>query len=687
MSDQESQKKIEAAIELGFLNEKQLETLERERRESNYPALEIAIRKGFLNRKHLDVLNILAAPESFVPGYRIEGVIGEGGVGTVYKAMQIRMDRAVAIKTILRSAARNELTPKRFEREARIVGQLRHPNIISAFDFGVHNEKLYLVMEFIDGVDAEKQLLKQPRFPESHAWFIARQVCHALDNAKALGIIHRDIKPGNLILTHAPAGTPLPAGVPFVKVADFGLAKFNDPQRDAAITLDQSISGTPFYMSPEQIKGLDIDHRSDIYSLGATIWNMISGSPPIVGNSPLDVITNKMKLEDAWLEPTGEMSEAGFQLLKKMCRHDREQRIDDYFQLSREIDLVIQSLEHATTRSSDSELANSSDFSGVTKVTTMQELAKTIVLERNGDVSTTQDFVPALRDSFGSRSSSSFTTTDFAPANDAQEQSVLSRNLGDRSLPALSKRVTGIRWPLLFGGILLLGLSVPAAGYFFASTETGAVAAKGEDDAAGFEEGGSTAVPRVRLANFAGPSIPLFNGKEVDPTQKFSGTWQPTTGGEGAPVLSGRGGFRNFRCRDNFRKPLSLYRFVCGFRHNEADLIEFKLFTETDDGDTREFFSVRIESDKAVLQSGDLTGQCELQQFDDEENFGYPQFRIESQPGYWRIEVDRELLGEIEKPANFIGAGATIQLSVQGQGAAHFEGISLRKFVAEEAVK
>ena len=390
MSKSKSQN-LEAAVELGFLSKKQLDSIDIERSDSNYPALEIAIRKGYLSRKQLDILNIFAEPESVVPGYRIDGFLGEGGVGVVYKATQLRMDRPVAIKTINRSSARNDLTPKRFEREARIVGQLRHPNIISAFDFGMHDEKLYLVMEFVDGIDAEKQLWEHSRFPESHAWYIARQVCHALDNAKQMGVIHRDIKPGNLILTEAPAGTPMPAGVPFVKVADFGLAKFSDQQMDATITMEQSVSGTPFYMSPEQIQASEIDHRTDIYSLGTTIWHLITGAPPIVGNGPLDVISSKMKLEDTWLEMNEGMSQPGFELLTKMCRHDREKRIDDYTELSHEIDSVIDFLGDPDLQVAPLS-SDTAKFSPSAKVLTLREIAKTFTEDGASSDADSDDF-------------------------------------------------------------------------------------------------------------------------------------------------------------------------------------------------------------------------------------------------------------------------------------------------------
>ena len=126
------------------------------------------------------------------------------------------------------------------------------------------------------------------------------------------------------------------------------------------------------------------------------------------------------------------------------------------------------------------------------------------------------------------------------------------------------------------------------------------------------------------------------------------------------------------------------YRFVCGFRHHESDLIEFKFKNSESLGEDAEpFFSVAITPDTATLVAGKITGQCELQQFNDDQNFGYHQFRIESQPGYWRIEVDRELLGEIEKPAGFTEDNSLIQLSVKGKGSAHFEGISFFELVDE----
>lgn len=612
MTESNSQRKFEAAIELNLLKEEQVKAVQQEQAASNMPALEIAIRKGFIKRRQLEMLEAFANPTQVVPGYRIDGILGQGGAGTVYKATQLRLDRPVAIKTINRASARNDLTPKRFEREAKIVGQLRHPNIISAFDFGVHDHQLYLVMEFVDGIDAEKLLKEKESIPEIHGWHIAKQVCNALENAQQHGVIHRDIKPANLILTTAPVGTQIPANVPFVKVADFGLAKFNDKQVDAAITMEQAVSGTPFYMSPEQIQAEKIDHRSDIYSLGATIWHLVTGAPPVTGTGPLDVITSKMKLEDDWLAKSPpEISAAGFSVLKKMCRHDREQRIDDYTELNREIESVIEQLGDPDTGSDTAEM----------------EAGKTFVTE-----------LPGL------------------PKQDGRKPKVKPANSGSR----------GRLWSWMVGALGLIIL-LASIGYVVLSDT--------EREPAAF----------VRLTEFAGPPIFLFNGRKVNPTQKFTGTWSPDKGVEGEAILSGIG-TRDFRSRDNARKPLGDFQFVCGFRHNKSEAIGFRFL----DDSNNVYWEVHIQPDHAMLQCGDFKSRCPVQEFDENKSVGYHQFRLESQPDHWRIEIDNEMLGEVPKPPKLKDSAQNrdedfiVQLFVDGTEPAHFEHIQFRRYESKK---
>ena len=642
MSKSKSQEKFDAAVELKLLNQKQLDSIKSEQKKSKIPPLEIAIRKGYLTRKQLDLLEIITNPTSLVPGYRIDGYLGQGGSGTVYKATQLRMDRSVAIKTLNRIAAHNDLTPKRFEREAKIIGRLRHPNIISAFDFGIHNEQLYLVMEFADGIDADEFLAKQQRILEFQAWHIARQVCHALENAIQHGVTHRDIKPGNLILTTAPAGTQLPTNVPLVKVADFGLAKFSDKKLDATITLDQTVSGTPFYMSPEQVKAEKIDHRSDIYSLGTTTWHLITGTPPITGGSPLDVITNKMKLEDEWLSKLPEgISKTGFELLKKMCRYDREHRIDDYPTLSREIESVIEQLEQNTSKETAGLAPNDNPFSGTAKVTTIHELAKTLTDNETLNADTTDQDITS---SETTRLSSQQTHSQLLDTEAADGGWSISRWL-----------------PIAIGMIIL-----PIVAYLF--WPTGQVPNKNPSP--------NNTTLGNRLVEFSGPPVFLFDGRNIDPTQKFTGTWEPAQGAEGESILSGNG-TRNFRCQDGDRNSLQNFRFVCGFRHHEADTIGFQLLDESGTA----IWKVDINPDKATLKNGTTSSMCSLQQFDQAKNFGYHQFRVEAQPEHWRIEIDDQVLGEIpENNDPSATSQRTIQLSVGGSGAAHFEQIRFRAF-------
>jgi len=358
-----AEKKIAIAMRLGLLSEQQLQLIEQKKAQSKIPAVEIAVRNGYLDPSQLDLINICSDPLDVVPGYRIDGLIGQGGVGVVFKATQLRMNRDVALKTINQFTVDNQNAIKRFEREAQIVGNLRHPNIVSAFDFGVHNEKLYLVMEFVDGIDGQKFLGQEVLLQELQAWHIALQVCHALDYANQKGIIHRDIKPGNLILTQPPSGTQLPPNVPFVKIADFGLARFKDRPTDSSLTIDQGISGTPYYMSPEQVLGQNIDHHSDIYALGTTLWHMIAGFPPITGPDPFAVITAKMKSEDDWLaQRPKEISVVGFELLKKMCRYKRQDRLSDYSVLIDEIKSVISELTHQSLSQTTDFVSSNQNF-------------------------------------------------------------------------------------------------------------------------------------------------------------------------------------------------------------------------------------------------------------------------------------------------------------------------------------
>ncbi|HSP42143.1 MAG TPA: serine/threonine-protein kinase, partial [Luteolibacter sp.] len=204
-----------------------------------------------------------------LPQYRIESIIGRGGMGAVYKGDQERLARSVAIKLLPSELADDVNFVSRFEREARTIAKLDHPGIIHVHDFGQTSEgHLYFVMEFVDGTDLH-QLIHGPGINPTQALEIIGQVCDALQFAHSKGVVHRDIKPANILVTTDGR----------VKLADFGLARPLQSGLSGQLTLSRVIMGTPDYMAPEQKRG-EGDHRVDLYALGVMLYEMLCGRPP-----------------------------------------------------------------------------------------------------------------------------------------------------------------------------------------------------------------------------------------------------------------------------------------------------------------------------------------------------------------------------------------------------------------------
>lgn len=212
--------------------------------------------------------------------YEILARVGAGAMGTVFKARQKRLDRIVALKVLRPSLARNTRYVERLRREAHIVAQFNHPNIVTGLDLGEEGGYHFFVMEYVEG-QALKDLLQQwGSFPAEQVLDVAMQVAQALDHALQKGVIHRDIKPGNILIEDATGR---------VKVTDLGLAK---AQGDLSLTREGATVGTPQYISPEQARSpQDVDIRSDLYSLGATLYHMATGRAPFRGESMAEVIT------------------------------------------------------------------------------------------------------------------------------------------------------------------------------------------------------------------------------------------------------------------------------------------------------------------------------------------------------------------------------------------------------------
>src|SRR5499433_2991758 len=214
--------------------------------------------------------------------YELDGIVGRGGMAEVFRARDIRLDRVVAVKTLREDLARDATFQARFRREAQSAASLNNPSIVAVYDTGEDNEGPshvpYIVMEYVDGRTLRDLLRDDRRLLPERALEITDGVLRALEYSHRNGIVHRDIKPGNVMLTRSGQ----------VKVMDFGIAR---AVSDAQMTMTQTaqVIGTAQYLSPEQAKGEQVDSRSDLYSTGCLLYELLTGRPPFVGDSPVAV--------------------------------------------------------------------------------------------------------------------------------------------------------------------------------------------------------------------------------------------------------------------------------------------------------------------------------------------------------------------------------------------------------------
>lgn len=226
-----------------------------------------------------------------IPGYQVLARVGKGAMAVVYKARQISLDRIVAIKVLPKRLSDNPDFVERFYKEGKAAARLAHNNIVQAIDVGSTADNYhYFVMEFVEGKTLYDLMASPPQgdgktFSEREALDIMIQIADALAHAHSRGLVHRDVKPKNILLT--------PQGI--AKLTDLGLARAMD-DKAAALSEAGKAYGTPYYISPEQIRGeLDIDFRADIYSLGATLYHLVTGRPPFDGETPSAVMHKHLK--------------------------------------------------------------------------------------------------------------------------------------------------------------------------------------------------------------------------------------------------------------------------------------------------------------------------------------------------------------------------------------------------------
>ncbi len=272
-----------------------------------------------------------------VVGQRFEIVsrIGAGGMGVVYKARQLGMDRWVAVKMLLKELAHDDKVVKRFKIEALAASRLTHPNTIRLYDFGqTEDANLYIAMEFLEGHSLERALRREGPMPARRVLHILKQIAASLSEAHSKGIVHRDLKPDNIFLTTVD-GDP-----DFVKVLDFGVAKLREAdRRQGTLTQAGVIFGTPRYMAPEQCRSLNVDHRADLYALGVIAYEALTSVAPFDAENPLAILIQHVQESPkplAAVRPDVEVPEEVEGLVMRCLEKSPERRFHDAAQLQAE---------------------------------------------------------------------------------------------------------------------------------------------------------------------------------------------------------------------------------------------------------------------------------------------------------------------------------------------------------------
>lgn len=318
---------IKIALDKGLISQNQVEECERLVLRSKTIGLdttieEVAVKQGMLSKEQIeDLLEIaqLAGDGTFFGNYRLGRLIGEGGMGKVYEAVNVFMGRPVAIKVIHSSFSNDKTKTNRFLQEIRALAKLDHPNIVTIYDSGTVNRNYYYTMELLPGPSLKEYVdsKKKKQLNEKEALRVVGAIARALGHAHEKNIIHRDVKPENIILDVN--GAP--------KITDFGLVMHHDVDH-MTLTQEGHWVGSYFYTSPEQVEGKrDIDGRTDIYSLGATLYYALTGHTVYTGNSPNEVLTKH--LMGAMVSPQKYrpfLSEKTVTIVKKMLAVKREKR-------------------------------------------------------------------------------------------------------------------------------------------------------------------------------------------------------------------------------------------------------------------------------------------------------------------------------------------------------------------------
>ncbi len=312
--------------------------------------------------------------------YQIVSLIGRGGMGAVYRVHQVLLGKDFALK-VLDLHRSSDVTVRRFQQEARTASQLRHRNLVEVHDFGVFDDgQPYLVMDLVDGVTLSQVLKQKGALPVDYAINLCIQVCSGLIYAHEQGVVHRDIKPGNIMLLHPDKN--LTEGT--VKVVDFGIAKLTQLEEGEiqALTKTGEIFGSPIYMSPEQCQGTAVDRRSDIYSLGCVMFECLTGSPPFLGDSAMTTMLKRLSEAPISLKEGSlgrEFPPALEKIVRKMLAVDLDERYQELRAVVKELN-ALQRQEDAALSQPLQEKAPMNIGGGVNQTLLLVGLAATTIV-------------------------------------------------------------------------------------------------------------------------------------------------------------------------------------------------------------------------------------------------------------------------------------------------------------------
>jgi eukaryotic-like serine/threonine-protein kinase len=278
--------------------------------------------------------------------YKLIDELGRGGTGVVYRAEHQALGKPVAIKVLYVDVASDPVAASRFIREARAASRARHPGIVDVTDFGtLHDGRSYLVMELVEGQTID-QLLGDGALDPLRAVLLIRQIALALEAAHRAGVVHRDLKPANIFILAEPE-----RGDPVIKIGDFGAAKLETPGLSPAVSQNNLVFGTPYYMSPEHASGRPTDRRTDVYALGCVLFELISGQVPFVGETTFEIMTKQVNDPPPPLtSPYGPLPAAVERVVSRALAKSADHRYQSAAEMAGDLDLAAGVLRRAGWR-------------------------------------------------------------------------------------------------------------------------------------------------------------------------------------------------------------------------------------------------------------------------------------------------------------------------------------------------